>query len=52
MCSTGCGAEVLASLPDPPSYSAVRGMLSLLERHAIEEYRHAVKALADFLRKR
>jgi len=24
-------AEVLANLPDPPSYSAVRGMLSLLE---------------------
>jgi BlaI family penicillinase repressor len=24
-------AEVLASLPDPPSYSAVRGMLTLLE---------------------
>ena len=24
-------AEVLASLPDPPSYSAVRGMLALLE---------------------
>jgi len=24
-------AEVLAELPDPPSYSAVRGMLTLLE---------------------
>src|SRR5579872_5645169 len=24
-------AEVLASLPDPPTYSAVRGMLNLLE---------------------
>ncbi len=24
-------AEVLASLPDPPTYSSVRGMLSLLE---------------------
>jgi BlaI family transcriptional regulator, penicillinase repressor len=24
-------AEVLANLPDPPSYSAVRGMLALLE---------------------
>ena len=24
-------AEVLASLPDPPTYSAVRGMLALLE---------------------
>ena len=24
-------AEVLAAIPDPPSYSAVRGMLSLLE---------------------
>ncbi len=24
-------AEVLANLPDPPTYSAVRGMLSLLE---------------------
>ena len=24
-------AEVLAALPDPPSYSAVRGMLTLLE---------------------
>ena len=24
-------AEVLADLPDPPSYSAVRGMLALLE---------------------
>ena len=25
------GAEVLAELPDPPSYTAVRGMLRLLE---------------------
>jgi BlaI family transcriptional regulator, penicillinase repressor len=25
-------AEVLANLPDPPTYSAVRGMLSLLEQ--------------------
>jgi BlaI family transcriptional regulator, penicillinase repressor len=25
-------AEVLANLPDPPSYSAVRGMLGLLEQ--------------------
>ena len=28
---TASVAEVRASLPDPPSYSAVRGMLSLLE---------------------
>jgi BlaI family penicillinase repressor len=28
---TASVAEVLANLPDPPSYSAVRGMLSLLE---------------------
>jgi predicted transcriptional regulator len=27
----GSVAEVLAGLPDPPSYSAVRGMLALLE---------------------
>jgi len=28
---TASVADVLATLPDPPSYSAVRGMLSLLE---------------------
>lgn len=38
-------SEVLAELPDPPSYSAVRGMLRLLEekghlRHAQEGIRH------------
>src|SRR3712207_9394072 len=38
-------AEVLESLPDPPSYSAVRGMLRLLEekghlRHAQEGIKH------------
>jgi predicted transcriptional regulator len=38
-------AEVLANLPDPPSYSAVRGMLRILEekghlKHAQEGIRH------------
>jgi len=38
-------AEVLAELPDPPSYSAVRGMLALLEdkghvRHKREGMRY------------
>ena len=38
-------ADVLAELPDPPSYSAVRGMLRLLEkkghvRHAWDGPRH------------
>jgi len=38
-------AEVLAELPDPPSYSAVRGMLRLLEkkghvRHVWDGPRH------------
>lgn len=38
-------AEVLAELPDPPSYSAVRGMLTLLEdkghvRHKREGMRY------------
>jgi predicted transcriptional regulator len=38
-------SEVLANLPDPPSYSAVRGMLRLLEEkghlaHAQEGIRH------------
>ena len=38
-------AEVLAELPDPPSYSAVRGMLNLLEekghlRHVSEGLRY------------
>ncbi len=38
-------SEVLANLPDPPSYSAVRGMLRLLEekghlQHAQEGIRH------------
>jgi predicted transcriptional regulator len=38
-------AEVLAALPDPPSYSAVRGMLALLEdkghvRHKREGMRY------------
>jgi BlaI family transcriptional regulator, penicillinase repressor len=38
-------AEVLAKLPDPPSYSAVRGMLALLEdkghvRHKREGMRY------------
>lgn len=38
-------SEVLANLPDPPSYSAVRGMLRILEekghlQHAQEGIRH------------
>ncbi|HEV3052282.1 MAG TPA: BlaI/MecI/CopY family transcriptional regulator, partial [Longimicrobium sp.] len=38
-------SEVRAQLPDPPSYSAVRGMLRLLEekghlRHAQDGIRH------------
>jgi predicted transcriptional regulator len=41
-------AEVLADLPDPPSYSAVRGMLRLLEekgfvRHEWDGPRHVYR---------
>jgi BlaI family transcriptional regulator, penicillinase repressor len=32
-------AEVLAELPDPPSYSAVRGMLRLLEEKGFVTHR-------------
>jgi predicted transcriptional regulator len=46
------GAEVLASLSDPPSYSAVRGMLRLLEdkgfvAHDWEGPRHVYRPTAD-----
>jgi BlaI family transcriptional regulator, penicillinase repressor len=45
-------AEVLAELPDPPSYSAVRGMLRLLEdkgyvRHEWDGPRFVFVATAD-----
>src|SRR3954470_15533233 len=45
-------AEVLAGLPDPPSYSAVRGMLRLLEdkgylRHEQEGPRYVYFATAS-----
>ena len=45
-------AEVLADLPDPPSYSAVRGMLRLLEekghvRHEWAGPRHVYRATQD-----
>ena len=45
-------AEVLADLPDPPSYSAVRGMLRLLEekghvRHEWAGPRHLYRATQD-----
>jgi predicted transcriptional regulator len=45
-------AEVLDDLPDPPSYSSVRGMLRLLEekgfvRHEWEGPRHVFTATAD-----
>jgi predicted transcriptional regulator len=45
-------AEVLAELPDPPSYSAVRGMLRLLEekgyvRHEWDGPRFVYVATAD-----
>jgi predicted transcriptional regulator len=45
-------AEVLADLPDPPSYSAVRAMLRLLEekghvRHEWAGPRHVWRAAAD-----
>jgi BlaI family transcriptional regulator, penicillinase repressor len=45
-------AEVLADLPDPPSYSAVRGMLRLLEekghvRHEWSGPRHVYRPAAD-----
>jgi BlaI family penicillinase repressor len=44
-------AEVLADLPDPPSYSAVRGMLRLLEQkgyaaHDWDGPRHVFRASA------
>src|ERR1700688_3764853 len=44
-------AEVLADLPDPPSYSAVRGMLRLLEQkgyvaHDWDGPRHVFRAAA------
>jgi len=46
------GAEVLADLPDPPSYSSVRGMLRLLEdkgfvAHAWEGPRHVFRPSGD-----
>ena len=45
-------ADVLADLPDPPSYSAVRGMLRLLEEkgHVQHEWagpRHVYRATQD-----
>jgi len=45
-------AEVLKDLPDPPSYSAVRGMLALLEQkgyaaHEWEGPRHVYHPTAD-----
>ncbi|HYV98522.1 MAG TPA: BlaI/MecI/CopY family transcriptional regulator [Gemmatimonadaceae bacterium] len=45
-------AEVLADLPDPPSYSAVRGMLRLLEEkgycaHEWSGPRHVYRPTAD-----
>ena len=45
-------AEVLADLPDPPSYSSVRGMLRLLERkgyvgHDWEGPRHVYRPAGD-----
>src|SRR5687767_15519873 len=45
-------ADVLAELPDPPSYSAVRGMLRLLEdkgyvRHEWDGPRHVYLPTAD-----
>ena len=45
-------AEVLADLPDPPSYSAVRGMLRLLEekghvRHEWAGPRHVYRPTQD-----
>ena len=45
-------AEVLADLPDPPSYSAVRGMLRLLEekghvRHEWSGPRHVFRPTGD-----
>lgn len=45
-------AEVLEDLPDPPSYSAVRGMLRLLEEkgyvaHEWEGPRHVFRPTAD-----
>jgi predicted transcriptional regulator len=45
-------ADVLADLPDPPSYSAVRGMLALLEekgyvRHEEDGPRYVYLATAD-----
>jgi predicted transcriptional regulator len=45
-------AEVLADLPDPPTYSAVRGMLRLLEekghvRHEWSGPRHVYRPASD-----
>jgi predicted transcriptional regulator len=45
-------ADVLAALPDPPSYSAVRGMLRLLEdkgllKHEQDGPRYVYLATAD-----
>ena len=45
-------ADVLAELPDPPSYSAVRGMLRLLEskgfvRHEWDGPRHVYRPTGD-----
>jgi BlaI family penicillinase repressor len=50
-------AEVLAELPDPPTYSAVRGMLRLLEdkgyvRHEWDGPRFVYVATADPVRLR
>jgi predicted transcriptional regulator len=45
-------AEVLAALPDPPSYSSVRAMLRILEekgflRHEQDGPRYVYRAVAD-----
>ena len=51
-CGRATAAEVLDALPDPPSYSAVRGMLRLLEdkgflRHEWEGPRYVYIPTAD-----
>ena len=50
--SRATAAEVLEDLPDPPSYSAVRGMLRLLEEkgyvaHEWDGPRHVFRPTAD-----
>ncbi len=50
-------ADVLAALPDPPSYSAVRALLRVLEekgqlRHEVEGQRYVYIPLADAARVR